>query len=99
MPPDEFVITQPLVGQSSVGNQHTWRSRRATLDAAGVKEGKPARDEVQGSGVWPDLVLEPLGISPGKYQRQAIPVVNALGQPVAGFGAVGWIAPDQPLPW
>lgn len=63
-----------------------------------MKKEQPARDEVQGSGVRPDLVLKPFGISPGKYQRQAVPMGGALGQPVARFWPIWRIAPDQSLP-
>ena len=45
------------------------------------------------------MVLKPFGISPRKYQHEAIPVGSTLGEPVTGFGAVGWIAPDQSLPF
>ena len=44
------------------------------------------------------MVLKPFGISPRKYQHEAIPVGSKLGEPIAGFGAVGWIAPDESMP-
>ena len=44
------------------------------------------------------MVLKPFGISPCKYQHETIPVGGTLGEPIAGFGAVGRIAPDESVP-
>ena len=99
MPRDVFIFTQPLVGQWPVGNQNARRSRRAALLAAGMKERKATGDEEQRSGLRPDVVLKCLGIRPGKYQRDAISVLGATRQPVAGFWPVRGITPNQSLPW
>ena len=88
MPGDDFIFTQPLVGQWSVGNQNARRSRRAALLAAGMKERKATGDEEQRSGLRPDMILKCLGIRPGKYQRDAITVLGATRQPAAGFRPV-----------
>ena len=42
--------------------------------------------------------LEPLRFRPGENQREAIVVLGATGEPIAGLRAVGWIAPDESLP-
>ena len=99
MPGDDFIFTQPLVGQRPVGNQNARRSRRAALLAAGMKERKPTGDEEQRSGLRPDVILKGFGIRPGKNQREAIPVLGATLQPVAGFRPVRGITPNQSLPW
>ncbi len=44
------------------------------------------------------MVLEPLRFRPGENQREAIVVLGATGEPIAGLRAVGWIAPDESLP-
>ena len=87
MPGDDFNFTQPLVGQWPVGNQNARRSRRAALLDAGMKERKPTGDIEQRSGLRPDVILKCFGIRPGKYQRDAIPVLGATRQLVAGFSA------------
>ena len=99
LPGDDFIFTQQLVGQWPLGNQNARRSRRAALLDAGMKERKPTGDIEQRSGLRPDVILKCFGILPGKYQRDAIPVLGATRQLVAGFRPVRGIAPNQSLPW
>jgi len=45
------------------------------------------------------MVLEPLRIRPSENERETIVVLGTTGEPVAGLRSVGWIAPNQSLPF
>ena len=45
------------------------------------------------------MVLEPSCVRPCENQHKAIAVCGTTGEPVPGLRAVGWIAPDQSLPF
>ena len=96
---DDLIIAQPLVGQLTEGNQHARRSRRAARITVHMTERKPTSDEEQRFGERPNRLLKRLCVGAGKNQREAIVVFGTTGEPIARLRAVGWIAPNQSLPF
>jgi hypothetical protein len=64
-----------------------------------MTERKATGNEEQRFGEWPNPFLKRLRVRAGEYQREAIAMLRALGEPITGFWTVGRIAPNQSLPW
>ena len=64
-----------------------------------MTERKTTGDEEQRFGERPNRLLKRLRVGAGKNQSETIVVFGTTGEPIARLRAVGWIAPNQSLPF